>query len=67
MEYLGKRRVRAKAIAQANDVSANHILDLFREGVIPGVKFGRMVLFDPIEVDKALERFKRHGKAVAAK
>jgi len=46
-------------------VSANHILDLFREGVIPGVKFGRMVLFDPIEVDKALERFKRNGKAVS--
>jgi hypothetical protein len=67
MSYSGKQRVRAKAIAEANGVSANHILDLFREGVIPGIKFGRMILFDPVECDKALERFKRPGKVGAVK
>jgi hypothetical protein len=65
--YPGKRRVRAKVIAEANGVSPNHILDLYREGTIPGIKFGRMILFDPLEVDQALERYKRHAKTIATK
>ena len=63
-EYGGKRRVRAKTIAAAKGVSANHILDLFREGYLPGYQLGRMILFDPVEVDEAFERFKRPIKSL---
>jgi len=61
-EYPGKRRVRAKAIAEANGVSANHILDLYREDIIPGIKCGKMILFDPLEVDEALEKYRSQGR-----
>ena len=62
--YPGKRRVRAKDIAEANGISVEHVLDLFREGVLPGYKFGGIISFEVEEVDKALEAYHRKSKAV---
>jgi excisionase family DNA binding protein len=62
--YVSKKRVRAKDIAESNSISTDHVLDLFREGTIPGYKFGGTILFDPEEVDKALEAYHRKPKTV---
>jgi hypothetical protein len=62
-----KQRVRAKALAEANSVSLAQIRCWFHESVIPGIQVGKTILFDPLECDQALERFKRHGKATTAK
>lgn len=54
-------------MAEMNSVSQAQIRDWFHEGVLPGIQIGKTILFDPAECDQALERFKRHGKAVASK
>jgi hypothetical protein len=67
MADIVKRKVRTKAMAERNSVSQAQIRDWFHEGVLPGYQVGKTILFDPVECDQALERFKRHGKTIAAK
>ena len=66
-DMVRRKKVRTKAMAERNSVSQAQIRDWFHEGVLPGYQVGKTILFDPDECDRALERFKRPGKAVVAK
>ena len=51
-----RRRVRASFIAAEYDVTDRHVYKLAEAGVIPSIRFGKTVRFDPEAVRKALEK-----------
>jgi hypothetical protein len=62
-----KRLVRTRHLAEHYSVSQAQIRDWFHESVIPGIQVGKTILFNPMECDEALERYKRHAKTTVAK
>jgi hypothetical protein len=57
--YDARRRplVRRKAIEKRYGVSARCLDNWMKAKIIPRIKIGRVLLFDPMKCDKALERF----------
>lgn len=52
-----QKLVRKRQIARRYDVSERTIQEWAKQGKLPFHKIGYMVRFDPIECDRALERF----------
>jgi hypothetical protein len=58
------KRCRSTEIAKRYSISRTQAIAWYHEGVLPAVQIGRLILFDPIECDAALETYKRlKGKA----
>jgi hypothetical protein len=57
--YDARRRplVRRQAIQKRYDISPRCLDNWMKQRKIPFLKIGRVLLFDPIKCDKALERF----------
>ena len=54
-------KVREEEMAKLAGVCRSTLLKWKDEKRIPFIKLGRVVLYDPGEVEKALERFKREA------
>jgi hypothetical protein len=57
-----KHRVRVREFAKANNMSPTQVRNLIRDGIIPAIVIKRLILIDPEEADRALERFRRGPK-----
>jgi hypothetical protein len=67
MFYMPKQRIRVKPYADTIKVSPAQVRDWFHEGILPGIQIGKVILLDPDECDRALEKFHRPGRAAVAK
>jgi hypothetical protein len=53
----GKKWNRTIAEAKRLSISEDTLVDLFNQNLVPGMKIGpRIILFDPEQVDEALEK-----------
>ena len=50
---------RLKTEAQRLGISKRQLRNWMESGVVPFTKIKRVILFDPIKVDRALEKFER--------
>ena len=57
-----KHRVRVPEFAKANNTSPMQVRNMIHKGIIPAIVIGRLILIDPDEADRALERFRRGPK-----
>jgi hypothetical protein len=62
--YDARRRplVRRQALLRRYDISSRCLDNWIRQRRIPFIKIGRVMLFDPLKCDKALERFEIKAK-----
>jgi excisionase family DNA binding protein len=61
--FAGRRRNRSREEAARLGISERQLRDWRAEGVIPFLKIGGTILFDPDRVDQALAAFERNSKA----
>jgi hypothetical protein len=59
-------KYRSRQMAKRYNISVSQVIDWFHEGVLPGIQVNKLILFDPIECDHALETYRRlkGGKVV---
>jgi excisionase family DNA binding protein len=56
------RKLRYAEMAKALGISERLLKNWVRDRVVPYTKVKRLVLFDPIKVESALERFQREPR-----
>jgi hypothetical protein len=57
-----KHRTRVPEYAKANSMSPMQVRNLIHQGILPAIVINRLILIDPDEADRALERFHRGPK-----
>jgi len=56
------QKLRYKEMAKALGISERLLKNWVRDRIVPFIKIKRAVLFDPVEVDGALDHFKRKAR-----